>query len=129
MRARSDGFTLLELMIVVVIIGLLAAIGVPKFASSRERAFLATMRSDLRNLETAQEAYLHDQGTYYSGVIPNAALSFSPSAAVTVTLASVSTSGWQAIAQHSQTNKICAVFLGTAAALSPATSEGVIACN
>jgi type IV pilus assembly protein PilA len=129
MRLHRQGFTLIEMLIVVVIIGILAAIGVPKFAHSRERAFLATMKSDLRNLETAQEAYLHDQGTYYGGVIPNAALIFQPSTAVTVTMAVVTTSGWQATAQHSQTTKTCAVFLGTASPISPATNEGVPACN
>lgn len=129
MRPRPSGFTLIEMLIVVVIIGVLAAIGVPKFAHSRERAFLATMKSDLHNLETAQEAYLHDEGTYYNGVIPAAGLSFQPSTAVTITMGLVSTNGWQAVAQHSQTAKTCAVFLGNVAALSPAVQEGVPACN
>lgn len=116
-------------MIVVVIIGILAGIGVPKFAHSRERAFIATMKSDLHNLETAQEAYFHDQGAYYNGVIPSAALSFQPSTAVTVTMATVTMNGWQAVAQHSQTTKTCAVFFGSVSPLSPAVSEGVPGCN
>jgi prepilin-type N-terminal cleavage/methylation domain-containing protein len=127
---RESGFTLIELMIVVVIIGILAAIGVPKFAHSRERAFLATMKSDLHNLETAQEAYYHDQGAYYNGIIPNTtAFSFQPSTAVTLTMATVTAGGWQAVAQHSQTTKTCAVFLGNVSPLSPAVSEGVPGCN
>jgi len=129
MPYRPRGFTLIELLIVVVIVGVLAAIGVPKFAHSRERAFLTTMKSDLRNLETAQEAYLHDQGTYYNGAIPNAVLSFQPSTAVTISIPAATASGWQAVAQHSQTTKTCAVFLGTSSPISPAVNEGVPGCN
>src|SRR5258708_39833045 len=68
------GFTLIELLIVVVIIGILAAIAIPKFASTKEKAYLASMKSDLRNLVTAQEAYFSDNGVYYAGAIPNLAV-------------------------------------------------------
>ena len=54
------GFTLIELLIVVVIIGILAAIAIPKFASTKEKAYLASMKSDLRNGATAQEGYFAD---------------------------------------------------------------------
>src|SRR5688572_16392241 len=54
---NRKGFTLIELLIVVVIIGILAAIAIPKFANTKEKAYLATMKSDLRNLITAEEAY------------------------------------------------------------------------
>src|SRR5206468_8231154 len=54
---NRKGFTLIELLIVVVIIGILAAIAIPKFANTKEKAYLASMKSDLRNLITAEEAY------------------------------------------------------------------------
>ena len=55
---RSDrGFTLIELLIVVVIIGILAAIAIPKFANTKEKAVVASMKSDLRNLASTQESY------------------------------------------------------------------------
>ena len=61
---NRKGFTLIELLIVVVIIGILAAIAIPKFANTKEKAVLAGMKSDLRNLVTAQEAYFSDNQTY-----------------------------------------------------------------
>lgn len=64
MRNTRSGFTLIELLIVVVIIGILAAIAVPKFAASKDKAKLAAVKSDLRNSETAEEAYFSDYATY-----------------------------------------------------------------
>src|SRR5213594_1055597 len=66
---NRKGFTLIELLIVVVIIGILAAIAIPKFANTKEKAYLATMKSDLRNLITAQEAYFSDN-TVYTTALP-----------------------------------------------------------
>ncbi|HJQ66607.1 MAG TPA: prepilin-type N-terminal cleavage/methylation domain-containing protein, partial [Gemmatimonadales bacterium] len=48
------GFTLIELLIVVVIIGILASIAIPKFVNTKEKAYIASMKSDLRNLATAE---------------------------------------------------------------------------
>ena len=62
---NRKGFTLIELLIVVVIIGILAAIAIPKFASTKEKAYLASMKTDLRNLATAQEAYAADNNQNY----------------------------------------------------------------
>src|SRR5256884_8349912 len=58
------GFTLIELLIVVVIIGLLAAIAIPKFSNTKEKAYIAAMKSDLRNLATAEEAFFYDSAKY-----------------------------------------------------------------
>jgi type IV pilus assembly protein PilA len=64
MRYARAGFTLIELLIVVVIIGILATIAIPKFASSKDKSRLASVRSDLRNLMTSQEAYFFDFNTF-----------------------------------------------------------------
>jgi prepilin-type N-terminal cleavage/methylation domain-containing protein len=124
------GFTLIELMIVVVIIGILAAIAIPKFASTKEKAYLATMKSDLRNLATQEESYYYDNNVYYGGAVPNAALGFSASSPVTITLANATAAGWSATATHpGAPGKTCALFYGSAPAPAPAVTEGLIACN
>src|SRR5216110_144451 len=65
---NRKGFTLIELLIVVVIIGILAAIAIPKFANTKEKAYLASMKSDLRNLVTAEEAYFADSVKYTTAI-------------------------------------------------------------
>ena len=64
MGQRQRGFTLIELLIVVVIIGILAAIAIPKFQNTKGKAYVASMKSDLRNLSVAEEGYYYDHRTY-----------------------------------------------------------------
>ena len=129
MPTRRPGFTLIELLIVVVIIGVLAAIAIPKFATTKAKANLSAMRSDLHNLAVAQEAYNYDHGRYAN----EADLGFQftngvrtvPGGAITGTSA-----GWSAKVTHAQSFPLtCALFLGAAPPVAPATVEGVIACN
>src|SRR5678809_1375337 len=71
MRNNRKGFTLIELLIVVVIIGILAAIAIPKFANTKEKAYLASMKSDLRNMATVEEGYFSDFQVYTTGTGSN----------------------------------------------------------
>ena len=66
---NQKGFTLIELMIVIAIIGILAAIAIPQFSKYRKRSYDSSAQSDLRNAATAQEAYYVDQDTYCSASI------------------------------------------------------------
>lgn len=67
LRLRAEGgFTLIELLVVIAIIGILAAIAIPQFAAYRRRSFEAQVKSDLRNMATAEEAYFVTANTYKS---------------------------------------------------------------
>jgi len=121
------GFTLVELLIVVCIIGILSMIAIPKFSMSKGKAEAAALRSDLRNLATAEEAYFYDNATYTPNV---ATLQYSTSPGVTVTIATATGAGWSATATSPQSFPgTCAVFYGSVAPAAPASVEGVVACQ
>ena len=127
---NTKGFTLIELLIVVVIIGILAAIAIPKFSATREKAYFAAMKSDMKNLASQQEIYYSDNYSYTNTA---AALTFVSSQGVTVGIAA-SASGWSASATHSALGATegCAIFYGTATApaapIAP-SSPGEVACT
>ena len=126
--SNRTGFTLIELLIVVVIIGLLSAIAIPKFAATKDKAKLASVKTDLRNLMTAEEAYFSDYATYgsfaqlqtasnftLSGVNGGAAAGVAGGYTATVTNASISAGFTK-----------CIVQVGAGAA---STADGVIVCS
>jgi prepilin-type N-terminal cleavage/methylation domain-containing protein len=125
--ARRAGFTLIELLICVVVVGILAAVAVPKFGNTKGKANVAAIRSDLHNLVTAQETYFYERQGYAAST---AALGVSTSPGVRLTIAEASATGWSATATHPAAVPLtCAVFYGGAAPLAPATREGVIHCE
>ena len=127
--SNRKGFTLIELLIVVVIIGILAAIAIPKFAATKDKAKLASVKTDLRNMMTAQEAYFSDFATYAASfaalqATTNASLSSGNSAGV----AGVA-SGFTATVSNSSISTgftKCTVQVGAGAV---STVDGVITCS
>ena len=127
LRTRR-GFTLIELLIVVVIIGIVAAIAIPKFNSTKGKANAAALRSDLRNLASAQEAYFYEFSVYADS--PEL-LKLSSSSGVDLVIISATASGWSARVTHPQSYPlICAIYIGSVASPPvPATAEGLVACQ
>ncbi len=123
----AKGFTLIELLIVVVIIGIIASIAIPKFANTKDKAYLAAMKSDLRNLATAEESYLFDSLTYTTNLA--SMNGWSPSSGVTVVVNSATGGGWAATATHALSTHKCYLFYGSAGPIGTATIEGRINCN
>jgi prepilin-type N-terminal cleavage/methylation domain-containing protein len=127
MRRSRHGFTLIELLVVVVVIGVLAAIAIPKFQSTKGKANAASLKSDLRNLATAQEAYFYENLTYTTST---AALNVQLSSGVTITWGTVTAAGWSAKLTHPLAFPIeCAMFIGGVPPLPPATVEGLLICQ
>ncbi|HUF66011.1 MAG TPA: prepilin-type N-terminal cleavage/methylation domain-containing protein [Gemmatimonadaceae bacterium] len=138
MSRNRKGFTLIELLIVVVIIGILAAIAIPKFANTKEKAYLASMKSDLRNIATAQEGYFSDYQLYTNMAASNVAgvasadanTGFVPSAGVTIAATAATGLGWQATASHAATLKVCDIYIGASpGSAGLATVEGEPRCT
>ena len=122
---NRNGFTLIELLIVVVIIGVLASIAIPKFSNTKQKAYIASMKSDLRNLVTAEEAYFADSMQYTSDL----GTAFAVTTGNSTPTITVTADGWTAtIANVNTPSNSCAVFIGTTP-IAPATKEGEPVCQ
>ena len=108
MTRMRKGFTLIELLIVVVIIGILAAIAIPKFADTKKKAYVAAMKSDLKNQVTAAEAFFSDKGTYV-GFTPG-----SGSSGVAFGSPAADGTGWSLTATHTGADGVtCEIQVGS----------------
>ena len=128
-NTMRKGFTLIELLIVVVIIGILAAIAIPKFANTKTKAYTAAMKSDLRNLVTAEESFFSDSGSYviYGDTTK---LKFKPSTGVSTPVVAVGAGYWSATVTHSQIpNFTCGIGVNTANNIVGTAGDGEPACR
>ena len=128
MLKLRKGFTLIELLIVVVIIGILAAIAIPKFANTKSKAYVTAMKSDLRNLVTAEEAFFSDSSKYTATL---AELKFQSSTGVTAPAITTGAGYWTATVSHTQIpTQSCGIGINTTNPLSGVVAaEGEPACK
>ncbi|HEY4306275.1 MAG TPA: prepilin-type N-terminal cleavage/methylation domain-containing protein [Gemmatimonadaceae bacterium] len=127
MHHNRKGFTLIELLIVVVIIGILAAIAIPKFANTKSKAYVTAMKSDLRNLVTAEEAYFSDSSKYTSDLT---ALKFQKSSGTNAPTIGVTTGAWTATNTHTQlANSTCGIGINTTNPVNATAAEGEPSCK
>jgi prepilin-type N-terminal cleavage/methylation domain-containing protein len=130
MRTKPNhaGFTLIELLIVVVIIGILATIAIPKFAATKDKSKLASIRSDIRNVMTAQEAYWADFATFATMAQLQAATNYTFSGSNTAALSPTATGYTVTITNSTITSTLdqCQVQVGGGAA---STLDGQIICS
>ena len=128
MKSMRKGFTLIELLIVVVIIGILAAIAIPKFANTKSKAYIAAMKSDLRNLVTAEESFFSDSAKY--ATVGAAGMSFRPSTGVGSPTVVPYAGAWLATNTHSQlTNFSCGIGVNTTNPLVGTAGDGEPVCK
>lgn len=69
MKKNSNGFTLVELLIVVIILGVLAAVAIPQFGSSTDDAKISTLESNLSSTRNAIELYYHQHNSTFPGAV------------------------------------------------------------
>lgn len=110
MRVNRTAFTLIEVLVVLVVLGILSGIAIARYLDTKEAAYIATMKADLRNLAIYEQNYHMDsQGSYFSG--NGSAQGFVST--VGVTIAATADPGpppsWHAVATHNKTSKTCSI--------------------
>jgi prepilin-type N-terminal cleavage/methylation domain-containing protein len=132
-QSKQKGFTLIKLLIVVVIIGILAAVTTPKTNNTKQRAARSAGYADMRNLAAAQQGFFADSSRYAAiadtGTGPGK-MKFTPSNGNTALTLVATGTGWSGRVTIPGA-QACGIFSGTAArpAGMPATNpSGVPVC-
>jgi prepilin-type N-terminal cleavage/methylation domain-containing protein len=120
MAGNRKAFTLIEIALVMLLVGVLAGVAVPRYTGAKDRAFVAAMKADLHVVAIYQEQYAVDNhGQYFSGTATSDAPlnGFRPSKDVTVTLFAFNIldsrlAGWTAVARHPKSSESCELRTG-----------------
>jgi len=127
MLRNRKAFTLIELLIVVVIIGILAAIAIPKFANTKSKAYITAMKSDLRNMTVAEEAFFSDSSAYSTSLTQ---INFQQSTGVNPPVITTGPGYWSATVSHSQLpSSTCAIAVNTTNPLVSTANDGEPVCQ
>ncbi len=134
-RSRS-GFTYIELITALLLLGVLSALATKALVRSKSRAFAAAVESDMRNLAVAQEDYFAERSTYFDGggnvqFAKSSDLGYAASPGVTFELRG-GEAGWAGRAVHEKLidrGYSCAFYTGQVDPYPPAVQEGVVTCR
>lgn len=108
----TRGFTLVEILAVLVLLGILVTIAWGKFHNTKEKALQATLITDMRNLATAQELYHRENGTYASAPAQIQPI-IDPSPESTFHITTGNNLGWAGWNEINGTTMRCEFYVGS----------------
>ena len=140
MRRSQAGFTLVELMVVVVVLGLLAGIAVIRYGNVKEQAVLISLKSDLQSVSVMEGLFKVQYDDFAGAAVPAGVpdtsrggageIRFAPSPGNSVVITYHGSDGFSAIATNPGTTQQCGIFLGPPgyAPNAAVTHEGTAIC-
>lgn len=126
MDPARRGFTLIEMLVVMVVIGILAGLAYARVQSQKDKAIIASMTSDLRILAEAQEGHYLQNRLYTTDLV---ALNARPSVGDSLVIVEATAAGWSARISNPRTPRQCYIVVGQAALIGSATQDGLISCS
>ena len=120
MAENRKGFTLIEIVIACVVLGILAAVAIPRYGAAKNKAQTAAMMADLHTIAIYEEQFASENhGQYFSGTATTDSPlnGFTPSKGVTVTLTAFNILGsqladWTAVVRHAESSESCEMRAG-----------------